>query len=110
MRAAEEDLDPIVVDAHLQPVADEARGHGVEDPAEHEAAGRRHRDHRLLAVFDAPAGQRPQDRALGVDALAVAGVAAADQRVDEGAIVGEGVEVARAAQQQRERYEQCRLG
>ena len=33
--------------------------------------------------------------------LAVAGVAAADQRVDEAAIVGEGVEVARAAQQQR---------
>jgi hypothetical protein len=37
-RAAEEDVDPIVVDAHLQPVADEARRDRVEDPAEHEAA------------------------------------------------------------------------
>jgi hypothetical protein len=38
---------------------------------------------------------------LGVDAPAVASVAAADQRVDEAAVVGERVEVARAAQQQR---------
>ena len=37
MRGAEEDLDPVVVDAHLQPMADQARRHGVEDPAQHEA-------------------------------------------------------------------------
>ena len=101
MRAAEEDLEPVVVEAHPQPVADEARGHGVEDPAEHEAAGGGDRDHGLLAVLGAPVRQRPQHGALGVDALAVAGVAAADQRVDEGAVVGDRVEVARAAQQQR---------
>ena len=83
MRAAEEDLEPVVVEAHPQPVTDEARGHGVEDVPQHEAAGGGHRDHRLLAVLGPPVRQWPQHGALGVDALAVAGVAAADQRVDE---------------------------
>lgn len=46
-------------------------------------------------------GNGPQHGALGVDALAVAGVAAADQFVDEAAVVLDRVEVARAAQQQR---------
>ena len=101
MRAAEEDLEAVVVDAHPQPVADQARGHGVEDAPEHEAAGRGDGDHGLFAILGPPGRQRPQHGALGVDALAVAGVAAADQFVDEAAVVLDRVEVARAAQQQR---------
>jgi hypothetical protein len=100
-RAAEEDLEPVVVEAHAQPVADEPRGHAVEDAAEHEAAGGSDGDHDLLAVLGAALRQGLQRGPLGVDAPAVAGVAAADQGVDEAAVVGEAVEVARAAQQQR---------
>ena len=77
MRAAEEDFDPIIVNARLRPVADEARGHGVGHPPQHEAARRRHGDHRFLAVLGATGWQRPQHGALDVDALAVAGVAIA---------------------------------
>jgi uncharacterized Zn-binding protein involved in type VI secretion len=101
VRPAEEDLEPVVVDAHPQPVADEPRRHGVEDPAEHEAARGGDGDHDLLAVLGAALRQGSERRALGVDAAAVAGVAAADQGIDEAAVVGEGVEVAGAAQQQR---------
>ena len=103
MRAAEKDLDPVVVEPRPQPVADEARGHGVEHVAQHEPARRRDRDrdHLLLAVFGPPDRQRSQHGALGVDALAVAGVAAAGQRVDEGATTGDRVDVARAAQRRR---------
>jgi hypothetical protein len=57
-------------------------------------------DHDLLAVFGAALRQRPERGPLGVDAAAVAGVAAADQRVNEAAVIGEAVEVARAAEQQ----------
>jgi hypothetical protein len=45
--------------------------------------------------------QRPQHGALGLDALAVAGVAPADQLIDEAAIVGDRVEVARAPHEKR---------
>lgn len=59
MRTAKEDLNPIVVQAHFQPVANEARGHGVEDSAEHEPAGRGDGDHRFLSILGAPLRQRP---------------------------------------------------
>jgi hypothetical protein len=97
VRRAEEDLEPVVVDADAQPVADEARGHGAEHLAQHEAAGGGDRHDRLLAVLGAPGRQPPRNDPLGVDTLAVPGVAAADQLVDEAPVVGERVEVARPA-------------
>jgi hypothetical protein len=60
MRATEEDLEPIVVETHAQPVADQARGHGVEYPSQHEAARRHHGHDSLLAVVGPPRRQRPQ--------------------------------------------------
>ena len=60
------------------------------------------RDDRLLVVGGAPRPAAPAEPApLDLDALAVAGIAAADDLVDEAAVGGEVVEVARAAQQQR---------
>ena len=38
--AREEEFEPVVVEALTEPVADQARGHGVEHAAQHEARGR----------------------------------------------------------------------
>jgi GNAT superfamily N-acetyltransferase len=99
--AAEEDLKPVVVEPHAEPVTDQPRGHGVEDAPQHEASGRGDGHHCLLTVFRPSGRQRAQNGPFGVDALAVAGVPPADQFVNEAAILGDGVEVARAPQEQR---------
>ena len=82
-------------------MADETRGHGVEHLAQREAAGRGDRHGDFLVVGASALRQPLQLGALGIDALGVAGIAAADDLVDEAAVAGEIVEAARAPDQQR---------
>ena len=69
MRAAEIDLEPIVIQAHPQAVADQARGHAVEHLAQDEAAGRGDGDDGLLVIGGAPVRQLLEGGALDLDAL-----------------------------------------
>ena len=101
MGAADEDVEPVVVEAHAQAMADQARGHGVEHLAQREAARGGDAHAEFLIVGGAPIGQFPKLSALDIDALGVAGIAAADDLVDEAAIGGQIVEVARPPHQQR---------
>lgn len=81
-------------------MADQARWHRVEHLAQGEAAGRRHADDHLFVVRGAAIGQLLQHHAFAIDPLGVAGIAAADDLVDEAAIGGKIVEVDSSAQQQ----------
>jgi len=63
-RAAEEVLEPIVVEPHPQLVPDEPGRHGVEHVSQHEAAVAGHHDDGVLVVRDAAWRQRPQGWAL----------------------------------------------
>ena len=99
-RDAEEAFEPIVEDADAQAMPDQSRGHGVEHAPQDEATRRRHWDHLLLEVGCTALRQGTQRRPFQCDGLGEIGVAAADDRVDEGAIGVEIGEVARAAQQQ----------
>ena len=101
VRAADKNVEAIIVKAHAQAVADEARGHGVEDLAHPEAAGGGDAHRHLLVVAGPPRRQRPQGGTLAVDALAVAGVAPADEFVEEGAIGAQVEEGSGGAQEQR---------
>lgn len=100
MRAADEDLEAIVEEAYTKPMSDQAGGHGVEDLAQGEAAGARYRDDHLFEVGGATIGKPLQMRTLGVDALAVCRIAAADNLIDEDAVGAEIVEVPCSAHQQ----------
>ena len=97
-RRALKAFQPIVVEAHPQPVADQARGNRVEHLAQREGAGAGDVDVDLLVVGGLADRQLVRRRPLLVDALGVAEVAAADDVVDEAAPCGEIVEVARCAQ------------
>ena len=87
--AAEEHLEPIVVEADAQAMADQARGHGVEHLAQREAARRGDADRHLLVVAGPPLWQSLEGRPFAVDPLGIAGVAAADDLVDEAAVGGQ---------------------
>ena len=56
MGTAEIDFEPVIVEAHPQPVADQARGHTVEHLAQDKAAGGGHRDDGILVIGGAPTG------------------------------------------------------
>lgn len=100
MRAADEELQAIVIEPDPEPVADQAGGDGVEDLAQGEAAGAGDSDYNLLEVGGASLGKLLQMRAFGLDAGAVAGIVPADDLIDEGAIRHKIVEVPAAAHQQ----------
>lgn len=70
-------------------MADQAGRHGVEELAQREAAGARYGDDDLFEVGGATIGKSLQMRALGIDALAMCGIATADDLIDEGAIGSE---------------------
>lgn len=97
---AEEADEPVVVEAHGQPMADQPRRHRVEHLPQREAAARGDDDARLLPVGGAPLGQLAELGLLDCDALAIARIAPADHLVDEAAVGFHVGEVARAAQQQ----------
>ena len=98
---AKETVEPVVVEVHAQAMADQPRRRGVENTAQNEAAARRDRDDLLLVIGGATLRQRSKPGPLQLDALAVVGIAPADDLVDEAAVGIEIVEVPAAAQQQR---------
>ena len=99
-RRGEEQFQAVVVDARGQLVADQAGGHGVEHAPVGEPPGRCDAHTDRVEVVGASRRQRSEYRALDVDARTQMAVAATDDLIDQGAVVGEGVEVTRAAQQQ----------
>ena len=98
-RRAEKAFEPIVIKAHTEAMADQARGHRIEHLLEDESAGRGDGDDRLLVIRRPVRRQRLQCRALEIEALTVASIAPPDDLVDEAAIGIESVEIARTAKQ-----------
>jgi hypothetical protein len=98
---ADEAFQPIVVEPHPQPEADQAGGHRVEDLAQHEAAAGGDEHGRLVVIGGPARRQRPQRGALQLHHLAATGVAPADEIGDPSAVGVESVEIGAAAQQQR---------
>src|SRR6478735_7847515 len=99
--AADEQVQPVVEQAHPEPMADQARGHGVEHLAQREAARGGDADADFLVIGGALARQGLQFGAFEVDALGIADVASADDLVDEAAIGGQIGEIGRTPHQQR---------
>jgi len=67
MGAADEDIEPVIVEAYPEPVSDQARGHGIEYLAERETAGGCDAHADLLIVRRAPVRQSLQFGALNID-------------------------------------------
>ena len=99
-RRPEEAFEPVVVEADAKVMTNELRGDGVEHLAQDEAACRCDPHPRLLVVARSTLRQLVEQRALDFEPLAVLGVVAPDDLVDEPAVGGKILEVARAAQQQ----------
>ena len=99
-RRALEAFQPIVIETHPQPMADQSRGNRVEHLAQREGAGGRDIDVDLLIVGGLADRQLVQRHPLLVDTLGVAEVAAANDVVDEAPPCRKIVEVSRGAQQQ----------
>ena len=100
MRRALKAFEPVVMQANPQAVADEPGGNGVEHLAQRERAGRGDEGRDLLVIGALARRQGFERRAFEIDALAVAGVVATDDFIDETSPRGQIGEVARAAQQQ----------
>src|SRR5271166_4008524 len=88
-RRALETFEPIVIETHPQPMADQSRGNRVEHLAQREGAGAGDVDVDLLVVGGLADRQLVQRHPLLIDALGVAEVAAADDVVDEAPPGGE---------------------
>ena len=88
-RAADEDVEPVVVEAHAEPKTDKARGDRVEHLAQPEPSrgGDSHRH--VLVVAGAPVRKAPRVGTLALDPLGIAGIGAADDLVDEGSVGGQ---------------------
>src|SRR5262245_19224378 len=100
-RRAQEAFEPIIIEMHAQSMAEQTRGCGVEHPAQDEAAAGGDRDVRLLVIGGSSLRKRLECRTLDLDALSVARVAPPHHLVNEAAVGGKVLEVARTAQQQR---------
>jgi hypothetical protein len=100
-RAAETAFEPVVVASHPQAMADQPRGHRIEDLSQDEAARRGDGHDRRFVIGRTASRQRLQRRTLEIQPLGNARIAPTDNLVDEAAISVQRVEIARAAQQQR---------
>ena len=100
-RAADEQLQTVIIQPDPQAMADEPGRHRVEHLLEREAARGGDGDDRLLIIAGPLPGQRLKRGPLGRDAFGVVGVLAADDLVDERAIARQIIEVAGTAHQQR---------
>jgi hypothetical protein len=67
MSATDEDIEPVIVKAHPEPVPDQARGHGIKYLAERETAGGCDAHAHLLIVRRAAVRQSLQFGALDID-------------------------------------------
>src|SRR5271163_227547 len=99
-RRALKAFEPIIVQMHPQPLADQSRGNRVEHFAQDEGAGAGDVDMDLLVVGGLAERQLFQRESLLLDTLGVAGVAAADDLVDEAPPCRQRLEVARGSQQE----------
>ncbi len=97
---AEEAIEAVVIQADPQLMADQPRGHRIEDLAQGEAARRRDADEHFLVIRRPTRRQPVQNCPFLIDSLGVTGIAAADDLVDEATPGRQVVEIARAAQQQ----------
>src|SRR5277367_2202307 len=95
-RRALEAFKPIIVKMHPQPLANQSRGNRVEHLAQDEGAGAGDVDMDLLVVGGLADRQFWSRQPLLVDPLGVAGVAAADDFVDEAPPRRQRLEVARS--------------
>jgi hypothetical protein len=86
LRRAEEAVKPIVVEVHLEAMADQPRRHSVEHLAQTEHAGGRDHHSSLAEVRGAARRQRSQGGAVGCEGL-VAGPCPA---LRSGGLAGEG--------------------
>ena len=84
-RGAEEAVEPVIIEVDMEPVADQARGNAIEDAAEDEAATRGDEHASFLVVGRSSRGEWLERGAFDLDALAVPGIAPADNFVDEAA-------------------------
>ncbi len=100
-RAADEQIEAVVIQPDPQAVADQPRRHGVEHLLQREAAGGGDGDDRLLMIAGPLPGQRLERGPLGLDALGGSGVLAADDLVDEAAIAARSSKSFSPAHQQR---------
>lgn len=99
VRRPKVEVEPVVMQPDTQAMTDQAGWQGVKDPPEDEAARRRHGDMGFFAVCGAAGRQRLTHSALGIDTLAVMGIAPTAELTKEPAIGGKIDEVGRAAQQ-----------
>src|SRR4051795_9811539 len=86
---------------HTQLMPDEPRWRRVEDALQTEAAARRDANDLLLVIGRPSFGERNEHRTFQLDALAIVGVVAANDLVDEAAIAIQVIEVSAATQEQR---------
>jgi hypothetical protein len=100
-RAADEQIQAVIVQSDPQAMADEPGRHRVEHLPERETARRGDGDDRLLVIAGPLPGQPPERGPFGRDALGMVGVLAAYDLVDEATIAGEIFEVGDPAHQQR---------
>ena len=101
MRGPEVEVEPVVMQPDTQAMTDQAGWHGVEDPPENEAARRGDGDMSLFAIRGPAGRQRLKHGALGIDTLAIVGIAPATELIKETTIGRKIAEVGRAAQQKR---------
>jgi hypothetical protein len=94
-------LQPLGVQAHLDPLADQPAGHGVGVAAHMDRAARVHAHSHALARLQPPRRQRPQQRHLLCQTPLPPPVALREQAPQELLIGGAAAEVPAAAQQQR---------
>ena len=99
LRRAEEAFKSVVVEPHIETMADQTRWHAVEHAPQHEAATRRDLDARLLIIGRPSLGEWLERRALDLDTLAIASVAPPDH-LNEAPVGGKVRELMRTAQQQ----------
>jgi hypothetical protein len=98
--STEKALQPVVVEAHAQAMADEPRGDRVEHLAQREAAARGHCHDRLFAIGGALWRPRPERRTLDLDQLAPSRIVPADYLVEELPVGVEVGKITRSSQQQ----------